>query len=1172
MNCPACGRPNPPDAARCTACGAALTTIVEQRTDMLTGGSRGAQGAGLSIGALLGTRYEIQALLGEGGMGAVYKAHDRELDRTVAIKVIRPEMASRPEVLERFKREILLASKVTHKNVLRIHDFGEAGELKFISMNYVEGSSLNALLEREGPLPLDRAMPLVRQMAEALAAAHDAGIVHRDLKPQNILIDRDGNAYIADFGISRSMETGGTITEVGALLGTVAYMSPEQARGERPDHRGDIYSFGVILFQMLTGTIPFTGGDALSVLMKRVHEEPPSVKRVRPQVPGWMSEIVARALRRDPADRYQSVGELLSDLERRHASASWRRIRRRVLLPAAALLAVVAVGVWAVRSWKPRIAASAGPKTSLAVLPFQNATGDSRYDWARDGLPSLLRDGLVQAKDLHLFGEDRVQEVVESLRAPEGEEARPANMRRIATLIGADNVLAGKILKIADRLRIEATIQRAGSQDTSGPPLTVDGSGDAAIQTMLSDLTPRVLDALGVSRGWLDRARGAAKPMTRSAEALALHGQGLALVHAGKYLDASKKLEEAVQKDSSFFVARALLAETYQTLGYAEKATSEAKKAAEGLGTASPYEAARIQATVALIDGDLKAAEKAYTSLCEITPSDPGAFFQLASVREQGGDLNGAVEPYRKVVALDPKYASAHVALGRVLFFLGNQDDAAKELNAALALYEETGSDEGKANVLNGLGNVYLEKAQYGEALSRFRQSLEIRQRIGDRKGMHKCLTNIALVHARQGEFDESIKAVQQAVDIARDMKDRVGLANTLSELGDDYQSAAQPENAMKAYQESLKIFREKGVTDPPGEARALANLGNANTLLGRSVEALYSLKDALAKRREIGDKAEIVRSLSDIGDNERLQGGYEEALKYYTEGLTLARAIPAPTYVMVFLGSLSNVHEDQGDFGAALSLIAEAEKLARDGKDEWTLSSFMTFLGSVRRRLGDYSGAKSALDEAMVLAKKTHNTRVEAEVFTQAAALALGQGVRDGAGNAAKAGLAIAKRVGEPWMVLRVRLAQDEAARSVQDLELVVREAEAAGLVPVVGAAHLALARVHLLEGRGRDALREADLAVTTATGLGQRDALFQAHGIAGRALAQDGDRAKAAERFVAALAPLEEIRRGLRDEPLQFFLGRPETTEFGKNAGEILVVMHRADDAARLQGLLKP
>lgn len=1170
MNCPVCGRPSPENTARCASCGASLVGPDDETIQAVV--SMGTNAGGFAPGASLGTRYEIQQLLGRGGMGAVYKAYDRELGRTVAIKVIRPEMAARPEILERFKREILLASRVTHRNVLRIHDLGEAGDVKFISMSYVEGTSLSVLLERDGPMKVERALPLVRQIGAALQAAHEAGVVHRDLKPQNILIDNEGNAFIADFGISRSTEPGGTMTEVGSVLGTVDYMSPEQARGERSDTRGDLYSLGVILFEIFAGTLPFTGGDARSVMLKRLHEEPPAIRRIRPEVPAWISAIVSRALQRDPAERYQSVAELLRDLEKQHASTPWRRIRRSVLVPAVTILGIAAVIVGGVRYWKSRPSVPAGPLTSLVILPFQNGTGDSRYDWARDGLPSLLRTDLLQAKGLRLFGEDRVWEILGTLRARPGEESRPANMRKIATLIGADHVLAGRLLKIGGRLRIEASLQRAGSQDTSGPPLLVDGAGDEAIESMLNDLAVRVGDAMGVSRGWLARARGETKPLTRSAEALALHGQGLALIRAGQNLDASKRLEDAVQKDPAFSVARALLAETYDALGYSEKGLAEAKRAAAGLGMASPYEAARIRATLARIEGDPEAAEKAFGSLCEITPSDAEAFFDLASIREERGNLKGALEAFRRVVALDPKHPGAHFSLGRVLAKLGNPTEATQELNVALGLHEETSNDEGKATVLNGLGNVYLRLGEYGDALLRFKGALEIRRRIGDKKGAMKSLTNIAVTCARQGRYGEAIEAGREALAIARQIGDRTGLANTCSELGDVYQMAGQPENAMPAYQESLRIFRERGARDPAGEARALANIGAANTVLGRYVEALYSLKDALSKRREIGDKSEIIRSLSDIGDNERLQGGYEEALKYYTEGLSIARGIDDKTYAMVFLGSLSNIQEDQGDYGAALSLLAEATELARETKDDTMLATSLTYIGSVRRRLGDLAGAEAALNEALPLARETNNTRLLAEAFNSQSALRLAGGERDRAATASREALRIAKSCSEPSPVLLARLQAGETARSVSDLELVSKDAESAGLVPIAGAAHLTLARVRLAAGQDRDALRDADLAIATATSLGQQDLLFQAHHLAGQSLQRQGDRARAADRFSAALGPLEEMRRGLRDDPLKFFLGRPDTAAFGKSAGELFLAMKRAGEAERLQNLLRP
>jgi tetratricopeptide (TPR) repeat protein len=235
-------------------------------------------------------------------------------------------------------------------------------------------------------------------------------------------------------------------------------------------------------------------------------------------------------------------------------------------------------------------------------------------------------------------------------------------------------------------------------------------------------------------------------------------------------------------------------------------------------------------------------------------------------------------------------------------------------------------------------------------------------------------------------------------------------------------------------------------------------------------------------------------------------------------------------------------------------------------------LATTLTSVASVRRRLGDLAGAEAALNEALPLAQGTNNTRVLAEAFDVQAALSLARGERIQAATAFKESLRLAKASQEPSLLLEARLQAGEAARSVSDLELVLKEADSAGLASIVGAAHLALARVKLAGGQAKDAAREADLAVTSATNLGQSDILFQAHHLAGDSLKQQGDLSRAADRFVAALAPLEEMRRGLRGESLKSFLGRPETVSFGQGAADLFVAMNRAGDAERLQTLLRP
>jgi len=1205
MNCPRCGSHNPETAGQCAACGTLLSsdlptldgsaparrtgsgaapvsdrTLTSSGGRTATGGYSGAgAGARLEPGALLGTRYEILSTLGEGGMGTVYKAQDRELGRLVALKVIRPEMAARPEILERFKREILLASQVTHKHVLRIHDLGEAGDIRFISMTYVEGSNLKTLLEK-GPMTLETGLPLARQIGEALQAAHDAGIVHRDLKPQNILIDTEGDSYIADFGISRSLAEGGTMTETGMILGTVDYMSPEQARGETPDHRGDIYSFGVILYEMFTGNMPFRSNNALSVMMKRVHEDAPTMRQARPELPAWLSAVVARAMRRDPQERYPSAGDMLRDIERQRASRSWRRFARPRYLVPAGLAVAAALVVWNPLhlTWPPWGASAAPPpRTSLILLPFQNATGDARYDWVRTGLPSLIRTELIEARALRLVGEDRVKEVLSSLKMGDDLDPTPTTTRRIASLLGAENVLAGRLVRIADHLRIDATLRpasagdspAAGAADTNA--LTVDGEGDKAIFAMVDDLTRQVRDRLGVAGGFLEKRRGAMDLSTKSVEALSLYGEGLSLSRSGNQLEAVKRLTSALDKDPQFHVARALLAETYDQLGYSDKAVAEAAKAVAGIGSTSPYESARIRAVQARLTNNTPEALKAYRELCDIAPNSAEAFFDLAAAQEESGALEEAQKSLQRVIQLDPKHPNAYYALGRVHNKLGKGAESLKDFNTALALNTETGNEEGRAAVLNGLGNTYRYLiGQPEEALKNYRAALEIRQRIGDRRGVSVTLRNLASMEREMGRHDEAIQSIQEALKISNEIGDREGAAYGYSELGDIHQDAGRPEAALLAYQESLKIVRD--IDDPVNLSRDLASVGYINSVLGRYVESFIFLKEALAKRREIGDKAEIVRSLVDIGLVEQLQGRYEEALKYQTEGLTLAREIGDKSDIGIFSANLSNIHEDQGEYGPALAFLKDAQKLATEANDKTLVTTCLVYLASVRRQIGDTQGSDAALKEGLRLAGEMKNSPLLAEALSTQAALLLDTGQRGRAQAAAREAVAQARAANDQRLMLLARLRAGEAAASAKELEDVASKAAGLGLTPLAAAAHLALARVHLAAGRSGEAAKQADQAQRLATPLQLRDVQFEALRLGAGAGAVGGSGDAARERAGRALGLLEEMRRGLAGTDLKAFLGRPLTAGFAREASGLFQGADHARDADRLRAALAP
>src|SRR5437588_3905868 len=264
--------------------------------------------------SVLGQRYEILELLGQGGMGAVYKARDREVDQLVALKVIRPDLASNPAIIERFKQELILARQVTHRNVIRIYDLAEADGVKFITMEFVAGEDLRALAHEKGKLTPQEAVEVMRQVCQALDAAHSVGVIHRDLKPQNIMRDKTGRVLVMDFGLARTLEGSG-MTQTGALVGTMEYMSPEQALGKDLDQRSDLFAAGLILYELLTANMPYTADSALASLIKRTQERAAPVSDHDPAIPHTLTSVVGKCLERDAKARYQTANEIIAALE-----------------------------------------------------------------------------------------------------------------------------------------------------------------------------------------------------------------------------------------------------------------------------------------------------------------------------------------------------------------------------------------------------------------------------------------------------------------------------------------------------------------------------------------------------------------------------------------------------------------------------------------------------------------------------------------------------------------------------------------------------------------------------------------------------------------------------------------------------------------------------------------
>src|SRR5712692_1138993 len=426
----------------------------------------------LQPGDVLGGRFEILDVLGEGGMGTVYKALDREVDHIVALKLIRPEMAVHPAILARFKQELLTARQVTHRNVIRIHDLSEVDGVKFITMEFVEGCDLRRLLVENGKLPPDLAVEIIRQVCLALDAAHSAGVIHRDLKPQNIMKHKQGRILVMDFGLARSLESDG-MTQSGALMGTIEYMSPEQALGKHLDGRSDLFSVGLIFYELLTCKTPFKADTAVASLLKRNQERALPATELDASIPKGLSDIVSKCLERDLNLRYQSAQEILADLDawqgKRPISASVvaaAPLPNRALpwkwISVGTLAAAVAIGGWALRgklTSKPASKAAAGPEVSLAILPFRNGSGDSKLDWLGPYLADMLNTDVGQSAHLRTISPDRLHQVLSDLQISPGSDIDSTMVGRIAEFSNADTVVSGQYAKFGELIRIDATLR-----------------------------------------------------------------------------------------------------------------------------------------------------------------------------------------------------------------------------------------------------------------------------------------------------------------------------------------------------------------------------------------------------------------------------------------------------------------------------------------------------------------------------------------------------------------------------------------------------------------------------------------------------------------------------------------------------------------------------------------
>jgi eukaryotic-like serine/threonine-protein kinase len=709
----------------------------------------------LQVGDVLGRRFEILSVLGEGGMGTVYKALDREVNHFVALKLIRPEMAAHPAILGRFKQELLTARQVTHRNVIRIHDLSEVDGVKFITMEYVEGCDLRKLLLDNGRLPPEQAVETIRQVCLALEAAHSAGVIHRDLKPQNIMKDKQGRILVMDFGLARSLESDG-MTQTGALLGTIEYMSPEQAMGKPLDGRSDLFAVGLIFYELLTCKMPFKADTAMASLLKRNQERAQPASDMDATIPKGLSDIVSKCLERDLNLRYQSAQEILADLDawqgKRPISASLvipalapkREIPWKWASAALAILLVVAViGFRLIRPIKPPVA---HPPVSVLVADFANHTGDPIFD---DTLEPMFNVALEGASFVNAFSRGSARGLAKKLPHPSDKLDEQA-ARLVAVSQGLGAVVTGSLSPRGDgyKLTVEALDARSGNSIATAE---ANAATKDALLLAIPKLVAPIRKALGDTTPESVQVAASGPFTASSLEVVHLYNVGMEQQFAGKTEDALRSFSKAVELDPNFARAYSGMSATSGNLGRQADGEKYIKLAMEHLDRMTERERYHARALFYSMISNYPKCVEEYSSLVSQYPADRVGQANLAVCYVQLRNVPKAVEAARKAVEIVPNAAFQRLNLAFLSSFGGDFQSGEREARAALQI-----------NPSLPVGYLNLAEAQLGQG--QISQAVETYHKLEKASGgASMAAAGLADLVVYEGRFTSAVRLLEQA-------------------------------------------------------------------------------------------------------------------------------------------------------------------------------------------------------------------------------------------------------------------------------------------------------------------------------------------------------------------------------------------------------------------------
>lgn len=869
VNCPQCGVANPDDVDRCSGCSSDFThlrpTLVrDTRTDPTevgrptsTGGRKRTRISSLEDGQDISARYRVIRGLGEGGMGEVYLAYDRELDREVALKLIRGDLADNPAILERFKREIQLSSKVTHKNVLRVYDLGEGEDgVKFLTMQYVEGQDLATMMRQQGRLAPAQVVDIFRQICEGLIAAHEQGVIHRDLKPQNIMVEKSGRVAVTDFGLAKSFEQV-SLTDAGKIIGTPHYMSPEQVKGVPLDARSDIFSLGIMLYEMLTGAMPFTGGSAYEIMISRVNRSPRPAIEINPDIPPYLIRILERCLEPNVELRYASVNEILRDLnEQTFHSTLGYEVRRRsklVMWGGGLLIALVVLGSLAYgwrhfRAAATRASDAAHKPVSVLIADLKNDTGDPVFEGTLEPVLTLALEGAPFINSYDRVGAHKVAAQIQ----PNTTTIDERMARLIAAREGINAIITGAVSRDGDSYRlslqaldgitgntIDKTEVTASSKEKMLPAVS---RAAADLRNALGDTTPASAQI------------AAAETFTASSlEAAHEYAVAQELQFRGAFDEATHHYEQAIKLDPNLGRAYSGLGAMYANMGRQSDAEREYRLAMSHIDRMSEREKYRTRATYYLVTHNLPRAIEELNQLLKEYPFDEAGLNNLALQYFYQHDMEHALEASQRPIALYPKNVIGRNNAALYAMYAGQFDTAIKQAQTVLQV---------SPTYLKAYIAIALSQLAKGDASA----ATDTYQKLAaqNSRGASMSAQGLADIALYEGRTNDAAKMLREsaALDVAEKRTDAA--ARKLATAGDAEQAIATSTKDVHAIFTAARAFLASG-KEQRAVALALqlgADLQPENQHYGKLIEGEALLEKGNA--RDAINKFEDAKRLVD--------------------------------------------------------------------------------------------------------------------------------------------------------------------------------------------------------------------------------------------------------------------------------------------------------------------